>query len=300
VTPPAIAEYVAFLKTKVATSSAVAYLACPRMAVLAMAPERNWDWMKRLIARLKRTATPVRDTGASIVGANELFHLGLDLMAESGAEAGITTWHQAIDYRDGLMIALLAAHPLRRRNFMAIEIGKHLVQRSEELWLQFDRTETKNHEPIEAPVPDCLVPHLGHYIETVRSWLCAQTGHRDPRFPFKAPGDRLWVSKTGSAMSPEIFYSMIRERTEARFGSAVYPHLFRHDLATQVAIVDPERVRMAQRLLGHRSPRTTERYYIHAKTHLANQRVQEHIASKRRIARKSLSNSALTTGNVDD
>ena len=286
VTPAAIAEYVAFLKTVVETSSAVAYLSSLRMAVIAMAPDQDWDWMKGLIARLKRAATPVRDKGAGIVGANELFQFGLDLMAESGAEAAITKWQQAIDHRDGLMIALLAARPLRRNNFISIEIGKHLVERGDELWLQFDRAETKNHEPIEVPVPERLVSHLHHYLETVRPWLCAQTSHRDPRFSFRAPGDRLWVSKTGSAMSPEVFYSMIRERTEARFGRAVYPHLFRHNLATQVATDDPDRILMTQRLLGHKSARTTEWYYIHAQTHQANQRVQEHIGLQRRIARR--------------
>ena len=51
-----------------------------------------------------------------LVGADELYTLGLRRMAEpAGAPR-----RQAIDFRDGLIIALLAARPLRRRNLAGL------------------------------------------------------------------------------------------------------------------------------------------------------------------------------------
>jgi integrase len=85
-------------------------------------------------------------------------------------------------------------------------------------------------------------------------------------------------------MSPEVFYTTVRDRTAARFGHAVNPHPFRDCLATGLATEDPDRIRMAQFLLGHKAPQTAERYYIHAQTHRASQKVQLHIQELRRKA----------------
>ena len=41
-------------------------------------------------------------------------------------------------------------------------------------------------------------------------------------------------------------------------------HLFRHALATHIAINDPASVHMAMAILGHGSFATTDRYYIMA------------------------------------
>ena len=45
-------------------------------------------------------------------------------------EATHITKAHAFDYRDGLIIALLALIPLRRRTLAALRIGKHLVKLS--------------------------------------------------------------------------------------------------------------------------------------------------------------------------
>ena len=50
----------------------------------------------------------------------------------------------------------------------------------------------------------------------------------------------------------------IRQTTARYLGSAMWPHLFRDCLATHIAVTDPEHVRIATPLLGHRTGRTTE------------------------------------------
>ena len=47
---------------------------------------------------------------------------------EAADSVGAVSKAVAFEYRDGLMIALLAAIPLRRRTFAALRIGKQLVK----------------------------------------------------------------------------------------------------------------------------------------------------------------------------
>jgi integrase/recombinase XerD len=67
-------------------------------------------------------------------------------------------------YRDGLMIALLASRPLRRRNFAAIEIGRQLIRVGQGFHLVFDGSETKSGQPIETGVPAHLVAPVEHLL----------------------------------------------------------------------------------------------------------------------------------------
>jgi hypothetical protein len=76
---------------------------------------------------------------------------------------------EAIRYRDGLMIALLAFIPLRRKNLAALEIGRHLIRESNGWFVIVLRTETKkNSSCIEFAIPELLIPYLAAYLDIVR------------------------------------------------------------------------------------------------------------------------------------
>ena len=159
VTPKAVAGYVGYLREQHASSSAVAYLAFLVMALQAIAPDRDWAWLQRIVARLKMQSAPAREKRPRLQDTDDLLAFGVKLMAEAeppaAAEAspGMITWQGATQYRDGLMIALLALRPFRRKNFCAMEIGRHLVHRKGGYRLLFEAEETKNHRPLEIPFP---------------------------------------------------------------------------------------------------------------------------------------------------
>jgi integrase len=67
-------------------------------------------------------------------------------------------------------------------------------------------------------------------------------------------------------MTQMAIYDRIRKHTGGAFGAPINPHLFRDAAATTLAIADPENVRVAAPLLGHRTFTTTERYYQQAKS----------------------------------
>jgi integrase/recombinase XerD len=174
----------------------------------------------------------------------------------------------------------MAARPLRRRNFVSIEIGRHLVRQGQGYWLRFDATETKTRVPIDAPFPQALVPYLERYLSQYRP-LLGQGGDRSKRAAIMA----LWISRKGNAISIGAFYGCIMKLTQAKFGHAINPHLFRDSAATSIATDDPEHVQVTHSVLGHSTLRTSERYYNHAKSLEATRRHQEQILELRRPGR---------------
>ncbi len=73
-------------------------------------------------------------------------------------------------------------------------------------------------------------------------------------------------------MTQMALYDQVRQRTREGLGKDVNLHLFRDAAATTLAIIDPQHVRAASTLLGHRSPATTETYYQQAQSIEAHRR----------------------------
>ena len=211
------------------------------------------------------------------VGADELFACGMRLMADAERGTGVPDWRQAQRYRDGLMIALLAARPVRRGNFAAIEIDRHLCRRGAGYQLRFAPSET-NRRPLDFPVPMPLVPRLERYLAHYRPMLCR-------RAPRTEPTMRLWVAATGTPLQEASLYARVVKLTQAAFGRPINPHLFRDCAATSLAIEDPAHVRITKDILGHSTLRTSERHYNHAQSLQATRRYQAQIHALRAQAR---------------
>lgn len=224
----------------------------------AVAPERNWSWINRIASKIRAQGTPARDKRARLVPSDELLTLGFNLMEV--ATRAPTKRLAAISFRDGLIIALLALRPLRRKNLKGIELNRSLVRLGDGWILRLDPEETKTHVYIEAPWPECLAPALEDYLAVHRPVLmdCKSRWHSEV-------GNALWVSSHGSPMTEMAIYDQIAKRTREAFGHSINPHLFRDAAATTMAVEDPEHVRLAASLLGHRTFSTTERYYQQAR-----------------------------------
>jgi len=274
VNPNRVAAYVTELRTQVADTTIVNRLEELALALKIMVPEMSWSWINQVIARIRRTAVPAPDKHALVQHSAELLGLGLQLM-ESALE-GPLRLRSAERYRDGLIIATLAATGLRRRNLVAIEIGRHLVTKSDEFWLHFDSCETKNRQPCDMPLPMQLAPYILTYLERIRPFLLSRGGRVSPP-QIKA----LWVSEEATAMRGISIYFRIRKHTKAAFGHPANPHLFRDCRATSIAIDDPSHIGAVSTLLGHRRRRTTEKYYNLAGSLEAGRRVAATILALR-------------------
>ena len=92
------------------------------------------------------------------------------------ADSAATPLAAALVFRDGLMIALLALRPLRRKNFIAIDL--------------------------EVPFPATPLPALARYLDHLRPVLRAQRTTRGAsRQGIAAPTNALWLTQYGVPFS---------------------------------------------------------------------------------------------------
>jgi integrase/recombinase XerD len=166
-----------------------------------------------------------------------------------------------VRFRDGLLLAMLAARAFRRGNLAQMRVGQHIIKLDNVYVCAFGAAETKNRRELVEPLPAALTPYIDRYLAEVRPALLR--GHAS---------DAFWVSTYRAALSEQSIYTKICAATEEELGVRLSPHLFRDALATGIATDDPEHIRMASRLLGHADPRTTERHYIHARALRASRR----------------------------
>lgn len=243
------------------------------MAV-TIVPAGSFSFIHRIEAKIRTVAKPVRSKRGQIISSDQLFSLGWSLM--ESAPTLTTLRLRAIQFRDGLLIALLALRPFRRKNITELTLGRSLIN-DQGVWrIVLTADETKTHARIERTWPKELITALETYLTVHRPVLMAQTG--------RWSGDimeRLWVSSEGSAQTQMSIYQQIRLRTKAAFGQSVNLHRFRDSAATTMAIEDPTRVRISARLLGHQSFQTTETYYQHADQNHAHKIFLNFINSKR-------------------
>ena len=269
-----VRNYIDELKTFNATSTLMSRLQELHDAAKVMAPNADWRWIRRIEAQVRSRHVPARSKRERMVSAADLLALGCTLMAD--ASALTTARRRAMQFRDGLIIALLAVRPLRLRNLAALEIGRTVVRRGTFWWIDVPSAETKTRQPIEIPWPESLASALEIYLNQHRP-LLSRLRNRWTR----EVGNALWVSTNGSPMTKIALYDTIVGRTGTAFGRPINPHLFRDCAATSIAIEDPEHVRIASQILGHRSAATTERYYNQAQTIDAARRYQDFLVALR-------------------
>lgn len=227
------------------------------LAVVSSAMDPGFDraFLDRHVTVLKARAAPVRSK-SHVKTSEELVNLGFHLMEMATDPLSIK---HAQSYRDGLIIAFLALHPVRRRNLISFHLGKNLVRQGESFIVVFSGSETKTGVPYQVPLAEVLIEPMNKYLAIWRPVLMKKVTKNSREI-----GTSLWVTRLGSPMSPNAVSGCIELRTRKAFGKAMSPHNFRHAAATTLAINDPDHVRAAAPLLGHRSLETTEQYYIQA------------------------------------
>ncbi len=213
---------------------------------------------------------PNPDKRARIRDSAEIYQLGFDLMEHPKRAGNHGSILEAVDYRDGLIIAMLAARPVRLRNLSGIVIGQNLIRVDAAWYLVFTEQETKTSRAIEFQLPERLTPYLERYLSEFR-----------PRFPGAATHNQLWASREGGPLTAGAISRFIGQRTERAFGRAINPHLFRDCAATSLALFDPEHVYVAAALLGHSTLEATHRYYNQATTISALEDHQDVILKRR-------------------
>jgi integrase/recombinase XerD len=253
VTEENILQYLRYLEPLVSSVTLAQSLYKIARVAHCLAPARDWRWLRRVVRRLDLRARP-HDKRNDLVPIEDLFRLGLRLMdqAENAVEA--TTLFRARLYRDGLIIALLAADPLRLANITDLEIGRTLIKDGTTWSFNIPPEETKAGRLHLAVLPDWSVPCIDRYIQHYRLFFCNDQST-----------NRLWLGQFGRPLTHDALYRRVCKRTYDAFGKQINPHLFRSCLVTSTAIHHGAEMGLAMTVLGHMSSKVTERYYNQAK-----------------------------------
>lgn len=268
-----VADYVAWRRRSCGYGMVAVDLDGLRGALRLICPGVDWSWLLTISKRIK-AAAPRKPRRYHLVTSDHLYALGIELMdrAVAGAEAANRiSKEQAFEYRDGLIIALLALIPLRSRTLVALRIGKHLVKNGD-LWaLDIPATDTKTRRPLDYPISKELCMRIDLYLERFRRRIPGADTHTAP-----------WASNKRRPMAAIAIYGAVRRRTNKAFGFGVNLHRFRHAAASFWSIRDPVNVRGAKDLLGQATFGITEKHYIMAQSRLAGRALAHAVDAARK------------------
>lgn len=274
VNPESVKAFVKHLRKSCRDTSVVSTLHMLRLALGLICPETDWSWLKTIGKRIDAQARPRSDRSRGVTSA-QLYAIGLQLMADAekaALSAGQVTREDALAYRDGLIIALLAAVPLRRRTVAALTTNQHLVKIGDCWLLDIPAADTKTLRPLEFPLPDVLSERLDLYLARFR---CAITGANDHQ--------GLWPSARRKPMGGGSIYDAVRRRTAKALGFPFNLHSFRRAAGNLWSTSDPANVRGVKDLLGQTNFGTTEKHYIGAQSRLAGRALAKVLRKRTKI-----------------
>lgn len=253
VTEQNILHYLRFLELHVSSVTLAQSIYKISRVAHYLAPACDWRWLRRLVRRLEMRAKP-RDKRNDVVSIKELFQLGLQLMDQAEKTSGATDFFRALLFRDGLIVALLAADPLRLANSTAQEIGRTIIKDGTAWSIHIPPEETKARRLHLAILPDWSGRCIDRYVQHYRTFLLNAEST-----------NRLWLSQDGRPLTADGLYRLVCKRTLEAFGKRINPHLFRSCLATSTAVHHGAHIGLAMTVLDHTSTEVTERYYNQAK-----------------------------------
>jgi integrase len=210
--------------------------------------------------------TPKNQTVVRAILSGHVWREMIDLPERLMAEAKKTTAHApyraSLSAQVAIGIALLTFAPVRISNLVGIRIGLHLIRPAGfdgNYLLSIPSNEVKNRVPLEFPLDAELSELIERYIHEFRPHL-TDTTNNDQLFP--------GVHKTMRAVNS--FGVRIARTVEENVGVRITCHQFRHATAAIILRNDPGNYEFVRRVLGHKSIRTTQNFYIGLETMEAN------------------------------
>jgi site-specific recombinase XerD len=221
-----------------------------RRAAQLIAPGSDFGWLTEIEKDVGLVMVP-RSKEDRVVLAERLVEAGLSLIQEAEMY-GKTAVAHAKGVRNGLLVAVLALHPIRVKNYAALTLGKTFIKVHSHWWLHIPSDDTKSHRVDQRRVPEFMADLIDRYLEIHRPVLCrGDSSH-----------NALWVSSTtGRRLTTKNLGTLISKLTRETVGVDVSPHLFRTAVASTAAIYGKNNPHLASALLGHRDPRVTDENY---------------------------------------
>jgi len=225
-----------------------------RRAAELLDPGTDFSWLAEIEKDLALVAQP-RSKYDRLVFTARLVEAGLTLIMEA-KEFASNNRSRALGVRNGLMIAILALHPIRLKNFAALEIGDTFKEVHGRWWIALPAGTTKSRRRRdERPIAEFLNSAIDVYLKQFRPVLIGMRPHTSA----------LWISsRTGKVMTEKNLGTLMSRLTRETLGVDISPHLFRTAAASTAAMYESRTPHLASALLGHTDPRVTEEHYNRA------------------------------------
>jgi integrase len=221
-----------------------------RMALKAMAPNVNTAWILKPNGMTIRQMLAPTSRPMTIPDAEILFLWGVKLI--DGAQLDAPRRHGLVQFRDGLLIAMLAARGRRLRSMALLRLGHEFFRFGDNYRVELQPRQVKTKVFDGFSLPSSLTFYIEKYLASVRPALLRDQCH-----------NALWVGIDGRPLEAKGIQQMVCKRTKARFGVSFGPHRFRHAIATTVPLKAPEAPGLAAALLGI-SRETVQEHYDRA------------------------------------
>jgi site-specific recombinase XerD len=251
VTPDNVDAYLAELKGRMSPMTVHVSICRLRRAARYMVPGLGLDWLAEIAKDLALVAWP-RSKFDRLVLPERLIEAGLTLIQEAEHLQTMTKLAQATQVRNGLMVAMLGFHPIRRKNFAALEIGRSLVKIRGRWWIILSAAETKENRADERRVDKLLIPFIDRYLEQYRPVLIRPD----------SPPSALWLSSRHAArITDKYVATLIGATTLSTVGVKLSPHLFRTSAASAAAVYGGDKPYLGSAILHNADPRVTLEHY---------------------------------------
>ncbi len=216
ITPDNVKAFIGELQARVRSVTVWNSVYKLRRAAQLIAPDAGFGWLTEIEKDLALIMVP-RSKADRLVLTERLFEAGLTLIREAEMFSK-TALARAVGVRNGLLIALLALHPIRIKNFAALAIADTFININGRWWLHIASEDTKSRRVDERQIPEFITDAVNSYVKTHRAVLC----HGD------AENLALWVSSTtGRQLTTKNLGTLISKLTRETMGVDVAPHLFR-------------------------------------------------------------------------
>jgi len=265
VTPENVGVFVQELNGRVGSVTVYGSIYKLRRASQLLDPKCNVAWLTEVEKNLALVMQP-RSKSNHLVLTEVLVEAGLTLVTEADSSPALSKLAKARQVRNGLMIAMLAMHPIRLKNFAGLEIGSNFIEIEDSWWIILSAADTKEKRPDERRIDELLTTALTLYVGTYRQVLQGN----------KSESNTLWLSShDGAAMTYDGVARAITEMTRSAVGIDVSPHMFRTSAASSAAMHGGADLHLGSALLHHRDKRIAEKHYNFASNLSAAQRFRD-------------------------
>ena len=223
VVPENVDTYLEELAARVGSVTVQGSIYKLRRACELIDPARDLSWLADIEKDLALVMRP-RSKANRWVLTEVLVEAGLTLIAEAENSRRMSKLGQARQVRNALMVAMLAMHPIRLKNFADLEIGRNFVEIKGSWWIVLSASETKEGRPDERRIDDLLQPALDRYLKKYRPFL-AEADQSTKAFVALVERWRLYVLRRRRARAHRDDPHHRRHRRQP----APLPHCYRFE-----------------------------------------------------------------------